>query len=208
MKVEFVTITPDAEKITAYIARVSNPSNQENPDYAKLLAYCIKHGHWSVFEQASMTVEIKTSVGIAPQILRHRSFTFQQFSARYAQVQDFELYEARRQHDKNRQLSVDDLDEQTKEWFQGVQAELWAECKTAYDKAIEKGIAKECARFLLPQMAETTMYMTGNVRSWIHYLQQRTAPGVQKEHRDIAVEIQKIFVEKLPTIAKALEWTA
>lgn len=206
MQVKLVTITPESEKQIAYIARVSNPSNQDNPDYEKLLSYCIKHQHWSVFEHSYLTVEIKTTVPIATQILRHRSFVFQQFSARYAAVAEMELQEARRQHDKNRQLSTDDLPQTIKDTFVKHQIEIWDLAKKMYDAAIANGIAKECARFLLPQTAATTMYMTGNCRSWIHYLQLRTAAGVQKEHRDIALEIQKIFCEHYPTISKALQW--
>jgi thymidylate synthase (FAD) len=207
MQVKFVDVTPDPEKTLAYIARVSNPSNQDNPHYENLLKYCIKHGHWSVFEHASMTVEITTSVAIATQILRHRSFTFQQFSARYAQVTEREVYEARRQHEKNRQLSVDDLSEEAKKYFERAQECLWESAMIFYEQSLKLGVAKECARFLLPQMARTTMYMTGNVRSWIHYLQMRTSEGVQLEHRLIAKEIQNIFKEQFPTVAKALEWT-
>nr|AIA18977.1 Thymidylate synthase complementing protein [uncultured bacterium] len=206
MQVKLESVTPNPEATMAYIARVSNPSNQDNPDYEKLLGYCIKHQHWSVFEHSTMSVEIETSVAIATQILRHRSFTFQQFSARYAKVSEREIYEARRQHDNNRQLSTDDLDEATKKEFLMAQECLWESATIFYEKMIEKGVAKECARFLLPQMAKTRMYMTGNCRSWIHYIQLRTAEGVQKEHRDIALDIKKIFVEQYPTVSKALGW--
>ncbi len=204
--VKLITVTPDAEKIMAHVARVSNPSNQDNPEYAKLLRYCIKHRHWSVFETGSLTLEITTSRAIAAQILRHRSFTFQEFSQRYASPQDFVVYEARRQDVKNRQNSVDDLPEVDKEWFAGSQYEIWEKAKALYDEAISRGIAKECARFLLPLSVETKLYMTGSVRSWIHYIELRGSAGTQKEHMDIALECKKLFKEAFPTTAEALEW--
>lgn len=197
--------TEDAERLMAYCARVSS-SNQDNPDLA-LLKYCITHGHWSVFEMASMCVEITTSRGIAPQILRHRSFSFQEFSQRYAKPSDFVLYDARRQDSKNRQNSIDDLSEETKDWFIAAQKNAWDTSATLYARAIEKGIAKECARFLLPMSTETKLYMHGTVRSWIHYLQLRTTPGTQKEHRDIALQIQWLFSQEFPVTAEALGWT-
>lgn len=204
--VKLITVTPDAEKIMGYVARVSNPANQENPNVAKLLAYCIKHQHWSVFETASLTLEITTSRAIAAQILRHRSFTFQEFSQRYASPQDFVVYEARRQDTKNRQNSVDDLPEIDKEWFRTAQNTTWVMAKQLYDTAISKGIAKECARFLLPLSVETKLYMTGNVRSWLHYIELRTSEGTQLEHKGIALECKKIFKELFPTVSEALEW--
>lgn len=206
MNVKLISITPDAEKTMGYVARVSNPANQENPDVAKLLSYCIKHGHWSVFETATMTLEIETSRAIAAQILRHRSFCFQEFSQRYASPTEFELYDARRQDTKNRQNSVDDLSDEDRLWFNQIQKHVWVTAKYAYDRAIEKGIAKECARFLLPLSTQSRLYMTGNVRSWIHYIQLRTTQGTQKEHRDIALCCKQIFTEQLPTIAEAMEW--
>lgn len=205
--VKLVTITPEAEKLIAYVARVSNPSNQDNYDTApKLLAYLIKHSHWSPFEHAYMTLEIKTSRAIAAQILRHRSFTFQEFSQRYAKVEDmsFVYAEARRQDVKNRQNSIADMDEATKEFFDNAQWDVNGYCYSLYEKALAKGIAKEQARFLLPLSTETTMYMTGSVRSWIHYIHLRSANGTQKEHADIALAAKQIFCEQMPDIGKAL----
>lgn len=203
--VKLTHVTKDAEKLIAYCARVSSP-NQENPNYAKLLAYCINNQHWSIFEMASMCVEISTSRAIAQQILRHRSFSFQEFSQRYAPVDDVIFYEARRQDQKNRQNSVDDLPQETKDWFIEVQKSNWARAKADYDTALDFGIAKECARFLLPLEVRTKMYMHGTIRSWIHYLNLRTAHGTQKEHKEIAAAIKAIFIKELPTIAEALEW--
>jgi thymidylate synthase (FAD) len=206
--VKLTTATPDAEKFMGYVARVSNPANQDNPDVSGLLKYCIRNQHWSVFETASITMEISTSRAIAAQILRHRSFTFQEFSQRYASPSDFEVYEARRQDTKNRQNSTDDLSAEDKEWFITEQKLNWDYCKSAYDAAIARGIAKECARFLLPMSVSTKLYMTGSVRSWIHYIELRTKQGTQLEHKLIADECKKIFGELLPTIAQALEWQA
>lgn len=205
MSVKLIHATPEAEKYMAYCARVSS-SNQDSPDLA-LLSYCIRHGHWSVFEMASMCLEITTSRGISPQILRHRSFSFQEFSQRYASPTDFVTYEARRQDTKNRQNSIDDLTVDDRAWFKAVQTSSWEDAKRRYDEAIGRGIAKECARFLLPASTETRLYMHGTVRSWIHYLQLRTTPGTQKEHRDIAVAAQGVFCAQFPTTGKALEWT-
>lgn len=206
MNVKLVSLTPDAEKLIAYCARVSSP-NQENPEYAKLLAYCIQHKHYSIFEQAFMSVEIETTRMISAQILRHRSFTFQEFSQRYAEAQHFEIYEARRQDSKNRQNSIDDLSPEVKaEW----QARQLANCERVvadYNWALENGIAKECARAVLPMQTATRLYMTGSIRSWIHYLEVRCSPDTQLEHRVIALEIKKIFVQSLPVVAEALGWT-
>ena len=207
MNANLVSVTPEAEKLIAYCARVSSP-NQENPDYAKLLAYCIKNNHWSIFELATMVVEIKTSRGISPQILRHRSFSFQEFSQRYAAVDDsgVVIYAARRQDSKNRQNSVDDLSDAIKQEWNDRQMQNWKSSFEHYQWALDNDIAKECARFVLPLECATKMYMQGTVRSWIHYLQLRTGNGTQKEHKDIADEIKKIFVKQFPTIAEALEW--
>lgn len=205
-EVKLITCTQDAEKNMAYIARVSNPENQDNPDYAKLLKYCIKHQHWSVFESSHMTLEITTSRAIAAQILRHRSFTFQEFSQRYAEAQNYINYEARRQDTKNRQNSIDDLLIDTQLLFNDMQEELWDMAKSYYDIAINRGIAKECARFLLPLNTQTTMYMTGNVRSWITYINLRTEEGTQLEHREIAEACKKEFIKQFPIVAEALEW--
>jgi thymidylate synthase (FAD) len=195
-----------AEGLIVYTARVSNPSNQMNMETApKLISYLIKHKHWSPFEMASMTVEIETSRAIAAQILRHRSFAFQEFSQRYAQASlGTELYSARRQDAKNRQNSIDDMSDEDQEWFRRAQEEVAISCDKLYSMALEKGIAKEQARFLLPLGTTTRMYMTGSVRSWIHYLQVRTDPSTQKEHRDIAMGIYDIFSNQFPSITRAL----
>lgn len=206
MKVQLVHITPESEKVISYCARVSNPKNQDNPNYEKLLAYCIKNQHWSIFEMATMCIEITTSRAISAQILRHKSFSFQEFSQRYAEATEFETYKARKQDLKNRQNSTDDLEANTKAWFHWKQKELQKDAKAAYDLALEKGIAKESARFLLPLSTQTKLYMHGTVRSWIHYINLRTANGTQQEHKEIAEECKRIFKEQLPLIAKALEW--
>lgn len=203
MNVKLISVTPDAEKQIMYCARVSNPKNQ-NSENTKLLDYCIKNGHWSVFEMAHMTVEIVTSRAIAAQILRHRSFSFQEFSQRYAEAQEFETYEARSQDKKNRQNSIDDLDEDTKQWFLNAQEEVVQLCDYLYNAALEKGIAKEQARFLLPLSTQTKLYMTGSVRSWLHYLQVRCGNGTQKEHKDIADAIKAIFCKEFPNIGQSL----
>lgn len=202
---ELSELTP--EEMMAYVARVSNPSNQLNNETAhKLLGYCIKNAHWSVFEQVSMTVEIETSRAIAAQILRHRSFCFQEHSLRYAKASEIVMYPARRQDDKNRQNSIDDLQQEVKDWFQVAQHEVNDLAMEKYNDAIELGIAKEQARFLLPLSTKTRLFMTGSVRSWVHYLQLRSANGTQLEHREIALAIQKLFVEQFPATSKALEW--
>lgn len=205
MKTTLISVTPDAEKTMLYCARVSNPANQ-NSENTKLLDYCIRHGHWSVFEMAHMTVEIETSRAIAAQILRHRSFSFQEFSQRYAEVSEFENYEARRQDQKNRQNSIDDMSEEDKDWFQLAQQTVQDNTMSLYKEAIQRGIAKEQARFLLPLSVKTKLYMTGNVRSWLHYLDLRCGNGTQKEHKDIADSIKAIFVEQFPNIARAKGW--
>ena len=210
MKVSLVTVTPDAEKTMAYVARVSNPNNQENPNYAKLLGYCIKHGHWSVFEQAHMTLEIETTRGLAAQILRHRSFTYQEFSQRYASASllsdTIELPELRRQDTKNRQNSIDDLDPEIVEKLNRQMVTLFSSASALYEQMLGHGVAKECARFVLPLACPTKLYMTGSVRSWVHYIDLRSANGTQKEHMDIALECKKIFKEQFPTVAEAMEW--
>lgn len=205
--VKLISITQDCEKIISYCARVSNPSNQENYDSApKLLAYLIKHKHWSPFELGHMTLEIKTTRGIAAQILRHRSFTFQEYSQRYAEAFGFELCEARRQDLKNRQNSVDDFPQSVKDWFTEAQKKVWDQSYALYKEGLEKGIAKECLRFLLPLNTSTTMYMSGSIRSWIHFIELRSANGTQLEHQQIALEAKQIFCEQLPNVAKALGW--
>ena len=208
-KVCFVSVTPDAEKNIGYIARVSNPNNQDNPKVDKLLSYCIKHGHWSIFEQAHMTLEINTTRGIAAQILRHRSFTFQEFSQRYADtnlLDQPEVPELRRQDTKNRQNSIDDIEETEKAFLQGRISQYFQEGMDLYNDLLSKGIAKECARFVLPLATPTRIYMTGSARSWMHYIQLRTANGTQKEHMDIANLCRDHFICNFPTISKALDW--
>ena len=210
MKVSFVNITANPEQTMAYIARVSNPNNQDNENYAGLLRYCIKHQHWSVFEQSSMTLEIETTRGLAAQILRHRSFTFQEFSQRYADsnlLGEIELPELRRQDTKNRQNSIDDLDFAIVEKLEKQMNTLFSSSLALYNQMLESGVAKECARFVLPLATPTRLYMTGSCRSWIHYIQLRSAHGTQKEHMDIANACKHLFVEKYPTVAEALEWT-
>jgi thymidylate synthase (FAD) len=207
MTAKLISLTPDAEKTIAYCARVSSP-NPDNPNISGLLKYCIKNQHWSVFEMANMTVEVETSRGISPQILRHRSFTFQEFSQRYAAVDDSGIciYAARRQDDKNRQNSIDDLSDDIKAEWEVRQMTNWRSSFEHYQWALDNGIAKECARFVLPLGCSTKLYMNGTIRSWIHYLQLRTCHGTQKEHMDIANSIRDIFVQNLPVISEALEW--
>ena len=207
--VELVSKTPNAEETMAYIARVSNPKNQTNKDYSKLLKYCIKNEHWSVFEQAYMTVEIKTNRGIAAQILRHRSFTFQEFSQRYAdstQLGKINVPELRRQDTKNRQNSIEDLSEKTRNKFQDKISKHFTESMKLYEEMLEAGIAKECARFVLPLATPTKIYMTGSCRSWIHYINLRSAHGTQKEHKEIAENCKSLFCNEFPIVANALEW--
>ena len=209
MTVKLVTVTPDAEKQMGYIARVSNPQNQSNPAVAGLLGYCIKHGHWSVFEQAHMTVEIETTRGIAAQILRHRSFTFQEFSQRYANTNllgEIPVPDLRSQDLKNRQNSNDDIPEEQKKRLQDQIARYFAEGIDLYNELIREGVAKECARFVLPLATPTRIYMTGSVRSWIHYIDLRSAHGTQKEHMDIVKEVRDIFKQQFPVCTNALNW--
>ena len=209
-EIKLVSVTPDAEKHMGYVARVSNPKNQDNDKFAGLLKYCIKHGHWSVFEQAFMTVEINTTRGLAAQILRHRSFTFQEFSQRYADASMLDdiipIPELRRQDTKNRQNSIDDLDVKlVRDYRIGIQKHfdnaMWL-----YKDMLDNGVAKECARFVLPLATPTRLYMTGSVRSWIHYIDLRSAHGTQKEHMDIAEGVRCIFGCQFPTVVEALGW--
>jgi thymidylate synthase (FAD) len=210
MAINLVSVTPDAEKLMAYCARVSNPNNQQNENYAKLLKYCIDHQHWSIFEMAFMTLEINTTRGLAAQILRHRSFTFQEFSQRYADAtllgEEIPLFELRRQDNKNRQNSIDDIDQEIIYRWNTKLREHFAKAKAIYDGMIKDGIAKECARFVLPLATPTRLYMSGSVRSWTHYINLRSAHGTQKEHMMIANECKRIFTEQFPTIAEALGW--
>ena len=209
MKVQLITLTPDAEKNMAFVARVSNPNNQGNENFSGLLKYCIKHQHWSVFEQAHMTLEIETTRAIAAQILRHRSFTFQEFSQRYAQsneLGEIDLPELRRQDNKNRQNSIDDLDKDVVDKLNRQMITLFSSAQALYNQMVEKGVAKECARMVLPLCTPTRIYMTGSVRSWIHYIDLRSAHGTQKEHMQIAESCKDIFKEQFPVVSEALEW--
>ena len=211
MNVKFVSITPDAEKTMAYIARVSNPSNQQNENYSGLLKYCIKHNHWSVFEQSSMTLEIETTRGLAAQILRHRSFTFQEFSQRYADTKlldtEIPVPDLRSQDLKNRQNSNDDIPQEKKEEYQALIARHFEDSMNLYNALLENGVAKECARFVLPLATPTRLYMTGSCRSWVHYITLRSAHGTQKEHMDVVEKARSIFVEQFPSVSEALGWT-
>ena len=209
MTVRLISVTPDAEKTMAHIARVSNPNNQDNPNYAGLLGYCIKHNHWSVFEQSSMTLQIETTPAIAAQILRHRSFTFQEFSQRYAKSNELgkiELPDLRKQDLKNRQNSTDDLDPFVKQKLEAQMITLFSSAQALYNQMIDHGVAKECARMVLPLCTPTKIYMTGSCRSWIHYIDLRSAHGTQKEHMEIAEACRKVFTEQFPTVSEALEW--
>ena len=209
---KLISVTPDAEKHMGYVARVSNPNNQDNPKVAGLLKYCINHNHWSVFEQAFMTLELETTRGIAAQVLRHRSFTYQEFSQRYADssmlADRIPMFDLRSQDTKNRQNSIDDVDPFTKQHFEILIQKHFAEAMDLYQQMLAKGIAKECSRFVLPLAVPTKIYMSGSVRSWIHYITLRSANGTQKEHMDLANSCKQIFVEQFPTVSEALEWTS
>ena len=193
-----------------YVARVSNPNNQNNPKVAGLLKYCIKHQHWSVFEQAHMTVEIETTRGLAAQILRHRSFTYQEFSQRYADssllADEIPLPELRRQDLKNRQNSTDDMDQRKVNHYNRKMQQHFKQGMQLYQNMLKDGVAKECARFVLPLATPTRIYMTGSVRSWIHYIDLRSAHGTQQEHKEIAEGCRNVFVEQFPIVSEALEW--
>jgi len=203
---EFIKNIQSPEGLMSYCARVSS-KDQQNADYAKLLKYCIKNGHWSVFEMADATFEITTSRAIAAQILRHRSFCFQEFSQRYAKVEaNIEFTNARRQDKKNRQNSLDDLDEETKKWFNEAQFGVFEKASKLYQQALDKGIAKECARMLLPLNTTTKLYMKGNLRSWQHYVKVRSDASTQLEHREIAEAIKKELISVFPIISEACGW--
>jgi len=208
-EVNLITVTPDAEKTMAYIARVSNPKNQENQDFKKLIKYCISNEHWSVFEQAYMTLQIETNRGIAAQILRHRSFTFQEFSQRYAdstQLGEIPIPELRRQDNKNRQNSISDLSKDISDDFnEKIKAQFENSLKL-YQEMLDQGVAKECARFVLPLATPTRIYMTGSCRSWIHYIKLRSGNGTQKEHLVIANKCKDIFIKEFPAVSQALDW--
>jgi len=209
-QVKLTSVTPKAEETMGYVARVSNPNNQDNPNVAGLLRYCIKHQHWSVFEQAHMTVEIETTRGLAAQILRHRSFTFQEFSQRYASTnllaEEIPMFDLRSQDLKNRQNSNDDIPKNKKADLQQKIAEYFVESMDLYNELLANGIAKECARFVLPLATPTRLYMTGSVRSWVHYIDLRSAHGTQKEHMDIAEMVRSVFKEQFPIVSEALGW--
>lgn len=202
--VKLISVTPDAEKLMMYCARVS--SNNQTSDNPKLLSYCIRHGHWSIFEMANMVVEIETSRAISAQILRHRSFSFQEFSQRYAKAQGFQIYGARRQDTKNRQNSIDDMENEDRTWFEVAQQSVQQKAGDLYQQALDRGIAKEQARFLLPMGTTSKLYMNGTIRSWIHYLNLRCGNGTQLEHIEIANKIKEVFKAELPVVAEALEW--
>jgi len=208
--VKLVSVTPDAEKHIAYCARVSNPSNQGNDSFEGLLKYCIKHKHWSIFEQSFMTLEIETSRAIAAQVLRHRSFTFQEFSQRYADSSllsdKIELPELRRQDIKNRQNSTDDLDPFVQQNLELQMQTLFDSSMALYQQMLERGVAKECARMVLPLAVGTRLYMSGSLRSWMHYIDLRASNGTQKEHMIIAEGCKTVFCEQFPIIGAALEW--
>ena len=212
LMIKLISVTPEAEKTIGYVARVSNPNNQENPKVAGLLKYCIQHQHWSIFEQAFMTVEIETTRGLAAQILRHRSFTFQEFSQRYADTNlladEIPMFDLRRQDLKNRQNSNDDVPQNKKQDLQEKIAEHFVQSMDLYNELLANGIAKECARFVLPLATPTRLYMSGSIRSWIHYIDLRSAHGTQKEHMDIAEGCRDIFKEQFPIIAEALDWNS
>ena len=208
-KVELISLTPNAEKTMAYIARVSNPKNQNNDDYSKLLSYCIKHEHWSVFEQSFMTLQIETNRGIAAQILRHRSFTFQEFSQRYAdrsQLGKIPLPDLRRQDVQNRQNSISDLSDELKKRFNSKIEAHFKDASNLYEELLSEGVAKECARFVLPLATPTRIYMSGSCRSWIHYINLRSAHGTQEEHKTIALSCKSIFKQSFPEVSKSLNW--
>ena len=207
---KLISVTPDAEKHMAYCARVSNPANQGNEKFSGLLKYCVKHQHWSIFEQAYMTLELTTTRGIAAQVLRHRSFTYQEFSQRYADSsllgEKIPLPELRRQDEKNRQNSIDDLDPFEVQTLELQMQTLFDSSMALYQQMLGRGVAKECARFVLPLAVPTKIYMTGSVRSWLHYIELRSANGTQKEHMDLALSAKEIFIEQFPAVAEAMEW--
>ena len=206
MTVKLVTITPDAEKLIAYCARVSS-SHQDNPEYAGLLRYCVQHGHWSVFEQATATFEIETTIAIAMQMLRHKSFDPQMLSRRYSSDSLMMApVAARKQAAKNRQSSAEACDDDTARWWNAAQDRIWDLAVDTYQEAPDRGIAREQARFILPQNTLTRLYWTGNIRSFIHWIQLRTQPDTQLEHRVIAEQCRDILKQELPTVAEALGW--
>ncbi len=202
---KLIWITPDAEKLIAYMARVSNAKNQDNPNIKGLLKFCIREGHWSIFEMCNLCIEINTTRAISAQILRHRSFSFQEFSQRYAEVEEKpDYFDLRRQDNKNRQNSIDDLcDETKKKLYNSIRMTL-VDIDRCYQGLLNYGVAKECARMILPMCSPTRLYMNGSVRSWIHYLKVRCGNGTQKEHMEIAEQIKEIFKKELPIIYEAV----
>jgi thymidylate synthase (FAD) len=208
MNTKLVSVTPDAERLISYCARVSNPNNQDQENYSKLLKYCIDHRHWSIFEHGFLTLEINTTRAIAAQILRHKSFFFQEFSQRYSDTnllsEEIPLFELRRQDTKNRQNSTDDVDQEIVYRWNSKLREHFSKAKGIYDGMIKDGIAKECARFVLPLATPTRLYMSGSLRSWITYIALREKSGTQKEHMNIAYQCKSIFCEQFPVISEAL----
>ena len=201
---KLVWVTPDAEQLIGKIARVSNPANEDNPNVEKLIRYLIKHKHWSPFEMASMCVEIKTTRAIAPQILRHRSFSFQEFSQRYAVATEINVPDLRRQDLKNRQNSIDDLPEEKVEFLQQQIDNHYRSAMDIYNSMLDSGVAKECARSVLPLSTATRLYMSGTIRSWLHYVDLRADNGTQLEHMQIARSIGDILADQVPTVARAM----
>ena len=203
---KLVWVTPDAEKLIGKLARVSNPANEDNPNVERLIKYLIKHKHWSPFEMASMCVEIQTTRAIGAQILRHRSFSFQEFSQRYAEVTEIDVPKLRRQDLNNRQNSIDDFPEELSEELQNSIALHNDKSNALYKKLLAYGVAKECARNVLPLSTKTRMYMSGTIRSWLHYIDLRASHGTQVEHSQIASQIGEILDTELPTVSRAM-WT-
>jgi thymidylate synthase (FAD) len=201
---KLVWVTPDAEQLIGKIARVSNPANEDNPNVEKLIRYLIKHKHWSPFEMASMCIEIKTTRAIAPQILRHRSFSFQEFSQRYAVATEINVPDLRRQDMKNRQNSIDDLPEEKVEFLQQQIDNHYRSAMDIYNSMLDNGVAKECARSVLPMSTATRLYMSGTIRSWLHYVDLRADNGTQREHMQIARAIGDILADQVPTVARAM----
>ena len=203
MNVKLVWATPEAETLIAYMARVSNPENQDNPNTEKLLTYLMKHKHWSPFEMVNVCMEIEVTRDIARQILRHRSFSFQEFSQRYAVANDYELSEVRMQDEKNRQNSLPTEDRELQRWWDEMQRSLTAQVKGVYGAALNNGIAKEVARKILPEgLTMSRMYMNGTLRSWLHYCDIRCDDATQKEHREVALKCRNILKQVVPTLIK------
>jgi thymidylate synthase (FAD) len=204
--VKLIWSTPDAENLIAYMARVSNPENQDNPDYERLLRYLMKHQHWSPFEMVNVCMEIETTRDIARQILRHRSFSFQEFSQRYAKVDLWSLPNTvRLQDEKNRQNSIEVDDPELQQWWEDEQVKVIRQANQTYNEALGRGVAKEVARKVLPEgLVLSKMYMNGTLRSWIHYVQLRCGPETQKEHREVAEQCKTILQEIYPAVMKSL----